>query len=92
MTLRVADGRKLTVVGCLPVDVSVAESSIKAIYLLHVLIELKDLFISKSCLKYLEIISPSFPFPQAKEEFVKSVDCSELAPCGSGAFFFRLHS
>ena len=44
--------------------------------------EVKDLFISKLCLKDLEIISPFFPYPHAKEDLVKSIDCSDTAPCG----------
>ena len=82
VTLRVADGRQLTVIGCVPVDVSVAGSSKKAKYLLHVVQELKDLFISKSCLKDLGIISPFFPWPHSKEDLVESIDCSDTAPCG----------
>ena len=78
--LRVADGRRLTVIGAIPVTVSIRGHETKQI--LHVATELKSLFLSKRCLSELGVISPTFPFPP--EEQIRNVDGSEsdAAPCG----------
>ena len=90
VSLRVADGRKLTVLGAVPLDISVKNyPKNRAKHLLHIVSELKSLFISKACLTDLGIISPSFPLPYttdtniADDAELANVDGDPvLAPCG----------
>ena len=62
ITLYSADRRPLTILGAIPVDVTVRGSiSNTTRQLLHIVSELSALFISKTCLQELRIISDSFP-------------------------------
>ena len=63
VTLRTADGRKLTVIGALPVEVSVPGTGKLSKQILHIVKELTGLFLSKLCLSDLGSISPNFPYP-----------------------------
>ena len=63
VTLRTADGKKLTVIGALPVEVSVPGTGKLSKQILHIVKELTGLFLSKLCLSDLGSISPNFPYP-----------------------------
>ena len=86
MILRVADGRRLTVVGAIPVILNtVGPHQARTRQMLHLVTELKNLFLSKRCLADLNIISPTFPLPNptAEQERMASLDQDEdKAPCG----------
>ena len=87
VSLKVADGRALTVVGAVPVNVSVqGRPDLVSKQLLHIVSELKSLFVSKSCLMDLGAISPDFPSPPPRQERLEAVNEEESspsrAPCG----------
>ena len=86
MTLRVADGRRLSVVGAIPVIINtLGPYQARTKQMLHFVSELKNLFLSKRCLADLNIISPTFPQPNPPTEnvTVASLDQDEdKAPCG----------
>ena len=85
ISLKVADGRKLTVLGAIPVTLQTrGDSEDPSKHMLHVTQELKSVFLSKNCLKDLGIISPSFPFPRdtAGDCVAGLTSTDELAPCG----------
>ena len=87
VSLKVADGRALTVVGAVPVNVSVqGRPDLVSKQLIHIVSELKSLFISKSCLMDLGAISPDFPLPPPRQEVLEAVEEGEgsltRAPCG----------
>ena len=86
-----ADGRKLTVLGSLPVNITVRDGPHHdSKQLLHIVEELNTLFIGRGCLQDLGIISSSFPLPQ-EDLIVQALDHHaspveepnhRLAPCG----------
>ena len=86
VTLKVADGRQLTILGAVPVNVSIMNrSDHTSKQLLHIVSELKSVFVSKCCLMDLGVISPDFPMPPSLHDIVDALD--ELqeqsrAPCG----------
>ena len=85
VTLKVADGRELTVMGAVPVDVSIRNMpGHTSKQLLHIVSELKTLFVSKSCLMDLGVISPNFPMPPLQQEKIDILeeDLQGRAPCG----------
>jgi hypothetical protein len=62
--LRAADRRPLTVLGAIPVVITVSGIESNTItQFLHIVSELSALFISKTCLKELNIFSESLPIP-----------------------------
>ena len=70
VSLKVADGRALTVLGAVPVNVSVqGRPDLISKQLLHIVSELKSLFISKSCLMDLGAISPDFRCPHQDKRY-----------------------
>ena len=90
ITLYAADRRPLTVLGAIPVDITVRGGmNNTARQLLHIVSELSALFISKSCLQELHIISDSFPLPEQLGESVDALRATgskppppSAAPCG----------
>ena len=83
MRPRVADGRQLTVLGMVPLDVEVFCSQ-RTKQLLHIVSELRSLFISKTCLTEFGAISRTFTLPTPCEEVssLGPADAGCLAPCG----------
>ena len=86
VTLKVADGRKLTILGAVPVNISIKNRPGRVSkQLLHIVSELKNLFVSKSCLMDLEVIGPDFPMPSTQQESLDIITDPEehpRAPCG----------
>ena len=90
ITLYAADRRPLTVLGAIPVDITVrGNMNNTARQLLHIVSELSALFISKSCLQELRIISDSFPLPEQLGDTVDALSTTgsrppppSAAPCG----------
>ena len=83
VSMKVADGKAVMVVGGFPVIVERADDeTCQVTQFLHVVEELSHLYLSKSCLKALGVISKSFPFPEKSEERLQEVKMSSLAPCG----------
>ena len=65
ITLRVADGKKLTILGSLPVNIRVRDGPCNGSkQLLHIVEEFSTLFVGRACLQDLGIIGSSFPLPQ----------------------------
>ena len=88
ITLKVADGRELTVKGAIPVIISTRSNPrVTSKQMLHVAEELKSVFLSKNCLKDLNVISPSFPFPMETSEshVAELLTSTDTAPCGCKA-------
>ena len=64
ISLKVADGRRLTVLGAIPVTLRPRGDPMDPCkHMLHITQELKSVFLSKNYLKDLGIISKTFPFP-----------------------------
>jgi len=84
LTLRVADGRKLTIMDALSVCVSTTGAlAHNTKQMLHIVAELSDLYLSKSCLADLNVISHSFPQPMNDlDSALSSMDTSKIAECG----------
>ena len=90
ITLYCSDRRLHTVIGAIPVDITVRGSKGNTSrQLLHIVSELSTLSISKVCLQELGIISESFPLHEKVLETVDAMgkaDSSTLlpstAPCG----------
>ena len=88
VTLRTADGKKLTVMGALPVEVSVPGTTKSSKQVLHIVKELTGLFLSKLCLSDLGSISSNFPLPDGISMASISTQKAEqtcgavLAECG----------
>ena len=90
ITLKTADGKKMTVCGAAPVDVMIPGTNKSSKQLLHFVQELSGLFISKLCLQDLGSISSTFPMPPYSGETAAGVEplfgeaaCGvELAACG----------
>ena len=87
VTLKVAESRELTVLEVVPVDISIRNrpgNSSKQ--LLHVLSELKSLFVSKSCLVVLGLISENFPMPPSCQENLKVFESGDQDRASCGCF------
>ena len=90
ITLYSADRRPLTVLGAIPVDITVRGNMNNTTrQLLHIVSELSALFISKTCLQELRIISDSFPLPEQLGDAVDALHITggntpapTQAPCG----------
>ena len=71
ITLKTADGKPLTVLGAIPVVVTVTGNEENTVaQFLHIISELTALFISKNFRRELKILSKSFPLPEQPEESV----------------------
>ena len=85
ITLKTADGKPLTVLGAIPVTVTVMESRENTVTeFLHIILELSALYLSKNCLKELNILSKSFPLPCHNPESIQALDSTpsqKVAPC-----------
>ena len=85
ITLKTADGKPLTVLGAIPVTVTVMESRENTVTeFLHIILELSALYLSKNCLKELNILSKSFPLPCHNPESIQALDSTpsqKEAPC-----------
>jgi hypothetical protein len=65
ITLKTDDSMPLHMLGAIPlVFTMVGRKTNTVTQLLHIVLELSVLFISKNCLKNLNILSNSFPFPE----------------------------
>ena len=93
MRLFAANGKRLTVMGCLPCDINIAGAPNNAKEMVYIVRELRSLFLSKHALISLGCVSSSFPRPQAQadkdeDEVIQGVAAdddvvgSDRAPCG----------
>lgn len=82
ITLRTADRTQLTILGTIPFTVKVVGSkSNSTTFFLHIASELSRLFLSKLCLRELNIISKRFSLPQLEEvQAVSSTGPARLHP------------
>ena len=79
ITLKTDDSMPLHMLGAIPlVFTMVGRKTNTVTQLLHIVLELSVLFISKNCLKNLNILSNSFPFP----EYPGEAPNTTTAPCG----------
>ena len=81
ITLRTADGKKLTVLGAIPINVTVPGTDKMSKQILNIVQELTDLFISKLCLADLGSISKDFPLPE-EAGVNETLSGINLADCG----------
>ena len=80
------DGKALIVLGAISVVVTVTGNEENTVtQFLHIVSELTALFISKNCLRELNILSKSFPLPEQPEELVGALGTpakTQTALCG----------
>ena len=83
ITLRTADGKKMTVLGAIPVTVTISSTCRSSKQILHIVNELTGLFLSKLCLSDLGSISDTFPLPnEAVSMLGQESSWPVLADCG----------